>query len=271
MQTRQTLAALAIIATIVLSACAPAATPTVTPMPTPTATPVPAAPLDGTIWILSSLGGQPPLTGATVTLAFEAGKASGSDGCNRYGAGYTSTPGKLAVDKNVISTKMACAGPIMQQGQAYISAVTGATAYSSDGKTLTLLDAAGRELAVFAAQSQSLGGTSWVATGYHNGQQAVVSVLNGTSLTLEFKADGSLGGKAGCNGYGGNYEATGKDLKIGRIIQTLMACATPAGIMEQESRFLRALESAATFRIEGDTLEIRRSDGATAATFTKSK
>ena len=131
---------------------------------------------------------------------------------------------------------MACAGPIMQQGQAYISALTGAVAYQSDGKQLTLLDASGKALATLAAQSQSLAGTSWVVTGYNDGKQAVVSVLAGTTLTAEFKADGSFGGKAGCNGYGGNYETKGKEIKVGQIIQTLMACSSPAGVMEQESR-----------------------------------
>ena len=40
--------------------------------------------LDGTNWILTTLNGQPALKDTTVTLNFEAGRAAGSDGCNRY-------------------------------------------------------------------------------------------------------------------------------------------------------------------------------------------
>jgi hypothetical protein len=38
-------------------------------------------------------------------------------------------------------------------------------------------------------------------TGYNNGKQAVVSVVIGSELTADFKADGNLGGSAGCNSY----------------------------------------------------------------------
>jgi hypothetical protein len=39
--------------------------------------------------------------------------------------------------------------------------------------------------------------------------------------------------------------------------------------MEQEAQYLAALESAATYQIEGTTLELRMKDGALAVDYTK--
>jgi heat shock protein HslJ len=44
-------------------------------------------------------------------------------------------------------------------------------------------------------------------------------------------------------------------------------CNDPEGVMDQESQFLAALESAATYKIEGTRLELRTADGALAADF----
>jgi heat shock protein HslJ len=41
----------------------------------------------------------------------------------------------------------------------------------------------------------------------------------------------------------------------------LQLCADPQGIMDQEAQFLAALQSAATFQINGNSLEIRTAGG----------
>jgi heat shock protein HslJ len=46
-------------------------------------------------------------------------------------------------------------------------------------------------------------------------------------------------------------------------------CPQPAGLMEQEQQFLKALQTVATARFEGDRLELRTADGAMAATLAK--
>jgi heat shock protein HslJ len=46
-------------------------------------------------------------------------------------------------------------------------------------------------------------------------------------------------------------------------------CASPAGVMEQEQQFLKALETVTTARMEGDRLELRTATGALAATLAK--
>ena len=41
----------------------------------------------------------------------------------------------------------------------------------------------------------------------------------------------------------------------------MMACAEPEGVMEQETQYLAALQMAESYQVEGQVLELRRSDG----------
>jgi heat shock protein HslJ len=49
----------------------------------------------------------------------------------------------------------------------------------------------------------------------------------------------------------------------------MMACDQPEGVMDQEAQYLAALQSAATYSIEGNRLELRTADDAMAADFSK--
>ena len=64
-------------------------------------------------------------------------------------------------------------------------------------------------------------------------------------------------GSAGCNNYFGPYQASGTNITIQPPAATSQACAEPEGVMEQEAQFLSALPTAATFRLDGDSLELR--------------
>ena len=99
---------------------------------------------------------------------------------------------------------------------------------------------------------------------YNNGKQAVVSVLAETKLTAVFGKSGSLTGFAGCNDYNASYTATAPRIAIGPVAATRKHCEEPAGVGEQEARYLAALETAATYRVEGSRLELRTADGALA-------
>jgi len=199
-------------------------------------------------------------------MHFEKDRIQGSDGCNRYSTTYTATACKFKVGENIASTKMACPEPIMRQAEVFLSALTMVSEYKKDTQQLILLDANGNALATFMAQSSKLGGTSWRVTGYNNGKQAVVSVVIGSELTADFKADGNLGGSASCNSYAATYATSGKSIKFDQATATKKTCARPAGVMEQETQYLKALATAATYRMDGDRLELRTADGALAVT-----
>jgi heat shock protein HslJ len=98
----------------------------------------------------------------------------------------------------------------MQQAEDFLIALSNASALRRDARQLVLLDANGKAVAILAAQRRELSGTSWLVTGYNNGKQAVVNVLAGSALTVDFGAAGSVIGSAGCNNYTAIYAASGK-------------------------------------------------------------
>lgn len=222
--------------------------------------------LSETSWTLSAVLDQPaPIPGKT-TMHFLGGKVHGTDGCNRYLGSYTSAGSEFKVGSDMVSTKMACPEQVMRQAANFMAALTSAAAVRLETEELTLLDAGGNALAAFTLQNNALGGTQWRVTGYNNGKQAVVSVTAGTDVTAEFKADGKLSGSAGCNRYTAVYTASGRALNIGPAATTRKSCANPPTLMMQEARFLKALATAATYRLDGDRLELRNSTGAIAIT-----
>jgi heat shock protein HslJ len=222
--------------------------------------------LNNTAWTLSGLAGRTLPTGSTPTMQFDAGRVQGSDGCNRYSAPYTAVEGRFELGSPGVSTQMACPEPITRLASDFNAALARARSYRIDGTALVLLDAGGVALATFAPQATGLAGTAWEVTGYNNGRQAVVSVQTGTRLTVEFMSERRVSGSAGCNSFVGTYTAAGSVLTIGPLASTRKACLQPEGIMEQEAAFLRALETVATARREGERLELRTASGALAAT-----
>lgn len=85
-------------------------------------------------------------------------------------------------------------------------------------------------------------------------------VLEGTQITAEFK-DGQVAGSAGCNNYFASYESAENTLVIGPAGLTMMFCGEPEGVMDQETQYLGALESVATYEIEDGLLKIYDGDG----------
>lgn len=270
---------------LVLAACAGQATPAPTQPPEttqasgptqaaePTQSPAGTDQLAGTSWTLTQLNGRSVLTDTVATLNFSTeGRVSGTDGCNSFNGAYTADGSTLQIQQPLATTLMACPDPIMNQATAYQAALAATTSYQVAGKELTLLDAGGQAVASLSAQSSGLAGTSWDVVSYNNGQSAVVSTIVGTSLTATFDAGGQLAGSAGCNHYGAPYETDGlTTIKIGPTNTTRMMCAEPQGVMEQEQQYLAALESAATYGIDGDKLEMRTAQDTIAASFQKAQ
>jgi heat shock protein HslJ len=226
--------------------------------------------LTGKVWALTELMGKPPVTGTGISAQFTAdGKVSGSAGCNRYNGTYTVSGSNITFSSPMATTMMMCEQAAMDQESAYLKALGEAKTFAVKGDQLTLSGGDGAKLAVYQAQSQGLAGTNWEATVYNNGKQAVVGVLEGTTLTASFGKDGTLSGNGGCNQYTGPYKLDGNQITIGPLASTMKACSDPAGVMEQEAQFTAALQSAATYQIEGNVLELRTKDDALAAIFNR--
>ena len=228
----------------------------------------PSQDLAGTAWILTALNGAEPLPDTTITASFDAdGTLNGTDGCNRYGAVYEVDGNNISITLGP-STLMACPEPIMNQATEYLTALEAAAAYQIQGEVLELQDADGVVVASFSAQPTGLAGTSWDVIAYNNGRGGVVSVIIDTEITAVFSEDGNLTGNAGCNDYSAPYEADDKgNISIGPAVTTFRECTEPEGIMQQEQEYLAALETAATYRVEGDTMEMRTDEGAMVGSF----
>jgi heat shock protein HslJ len=102
----------------------------------------------------------------------------------------------------------------------------------------------------------ALGGMTWklAAFGGAGGSDAPIV---GTEITLHFDdQDNRAGGSAGCNRYTGGFTEAGDRLTFSPLASTRMFCPFPDGIMEQEDRYLAALQQATRFEIQHGHLTI---------------
>jgi heat shock protein HslJ len=229
-----------------------------------------AGDLTGKVWALTELNGAPLPAGVGISAQFTSnGEVSGSAGCNRYSGTYTISGNSITFSSPMATTMMMCDESVMAQESAYLSALGEAKTYTVKGDQLSVAGSDKTILAVYKVESQDLSGTSWEPTSYNNGKQAVTGVLAGTTLTADFGKDGTLSGNSGCNTYSGGYKVNGNKITIGPLASTMMACSDPAGVMEQEAQYLAALQSAVTYQIEGNVLQLRTKDDALAAIFNK--
>lgn len=236
-------------------------------------TPVaPTATFEGTTWQLlayADSSGQlsMALPNVETTAVFDGGRVGGNAGCNNYNGSYTVDGQALTIQLGP-TTMMACPEPTMAQEQAFFTNLAAAASYVLVGDQLHILNANGDVILAFQPLvSAPLVGTTWQAVSYNNGNQAVVGVINGTTITAVFGEDGSLSGSAGCNNYTASYTVDGDAITIGPAASTRKMCAEPEGVMEQEMAYLTALSTAATYSIQGDQLELRTADSALVASY----
>ena len=82
-------------------------------------------------------------------------------------------------------------------------------------------------------------------------------VIGSAEATLEFPEEGRAVGRGSCNRFFAIVAVTGETIRFSGIGSTRMACADP--LATQEAKYLKALESAERFAIEGDELVIHSS------------
>jgi putative lipoprotein len=114
----------------------------------------------------------------------------------------------------------------------------------------------------------SLANTRWTLLSF-GPPGAEEPVVADTTVTLEFDNEGQAGGTGGCNSFGAAYEVQGDQVAFSDITSTLIACEA-AGVMDQESRYFQALQTAGRFNLEGDQLQIEYGDGQGVLTFARS-
>lgn len=200
--------------------------------------------------------------GVNIVAVFDGSTLSGFSGVNRYHGPYSAKEDGSFEGGPFAATLMAGPEPLMQAETAYLGMLEDVTSFKIDEDTrLTLTTKDGKTLTFAAAPASDLAGSSWTVTGYNTGTEAVVSVAEGTELTLEFGEDGTVSGNGGVNTFSGSYEYD-KDgtISIGPLTQTLMA--GDEALMEQEGRYLAALEASEEWEVFNGLLTLRDADGA---------
>lgn len=205
---------------------------------------------------------QQLLPDSSIHAVFIDGKLHGSGGCNQYSGEYDSAEGnQFSISDRIASTMMACAPPVLQQEQHYLSLLPKATHYQIKDDALLLMNAKNRLILHFVAhQTATLENTRWQAGGINNGKGGVVSSKTTELATAQFE-EGKVSGNAGCNKFSASYTISGENLTIGPAMATRKFCVEPAGIMEQEQQYLQALQMSHTYQLGRDHLELLNEKG----------
>ena len=105
------------------------------------------------------------------------------------------------------------------------------------------------------ADAESGGGTGGlVGTAWRLEDLAGASVVDRTEATLEFPEAGKVAGSGSCNRFFGTVVISGDSLSFGPLGSTRMSCAEAVGT--QETTYLKALQDAERFTLEGSLLLI---------------
>lgn len=222
--------------------------------------------LPGSAWRLAAVADEvDAVSGSGASLEFrDDGTAGGTTGCNAFNTSYEIDGDALSFGP-IMATLAACVDEALStQESAFLAALDATAGFSIEDHTLRLQNSNGDVVAVLDEFDGQVAGTAWEVLSVNNGQEAVVSVIQGTELTVTFDDDGGVSGSAGCNSFSGSYDVSGNDIAIGPLSSTRKACASPDGVMEQEQRFLAALEGASTVAFVGERLELRTDTGALA-------
>jgi heat shock protein HslJ len=181
----------------------------------------------------------------------------GTAGCNSFGSDYTSNGQTFQVTE-IHQTRFECKAPpgIMDQDRAFLAALAQIAAYQATEEQLTFQDAADETILIFARKrppvvDSALVDTTWIVISLEG-----EDLIEGSHIELSLEQEG-FGGFAGCNRYGGEYEAADEGkLILAEMAVTAMDCPTPEGIVEQETRYIQALRSATSYRLEGERLAL---------------
>ena len=230
------------------------------------------ADLVGTVWRLVKMGGQEWSGGDAATLAFPSQHlAGGHGGCEEYVATYEASGDDLRfLYLGMLGSSCEDALQMAQQGD-YTTLLGGTTDYRVGPDRLELETMRGQVL-LFAplpeGSHSDLEGPAWSFLAFiesegWEGETEVVPVsmpFLGTRITAQF-AGGNLSGSAGCNNYGAPYRSSGLSISLGALAATEMECPGPAGVMEQERRYLETLRTVTGRRVYGRQLWLQTEDG----------
>jgi heat shock protein HslJ len=216
--------------------------------------------LDGRrFWSISVIEGgaeRALVDGTQVELTFDGGQIGASAGCNSMGGNFTLEDDVLVVG-DLFATEIGCEPDRQAQDEFVAGFITARPVVALDGESLTLSTAnVTMELADLSGDVVPLTGTTWVVTGFIDGEAATSFAV--TDAAFVVFDDGTLTGFDGCEEITAPVEvadgSTGGPVSGAGEIQfgSLSPSATGEDCREGEYRDLvrRALAGQASYTIE---------------------
>jgi heat shock protein HslJ/PKD repeat protein len=231
-------------------------------------------PLENVLWQAVLVGDQMVPEGVEITALFtpgdtaDMGQVGGSTGCNNYNTTYETkddlstnpTTHYLTIGSPMAMTMAMCPDePLAQLEQTYLAALETAESYEILGDQLVVHTEQGD--IQYTADREPLEGTYWVLISRgdaHNPQPPV----EGSHFTAQFNRlpnlpSGTVVGETGCNSYNATYTANLQELKINLPTKSQNEdCPWGTGNFEVEQQFFLGLNSATSYRIIGNVLQI---------------
>ena len=217
-------------------------------------------------WRLESLDGSLPLEGRSPTLTVNGNEYGGSDGCNSFG-GHTENAVPVAANDGTFSappgaeTLMLCESPdgsegIMEQADAYKSAIHEGKTFQISGDRLKILDGTREVRLVFVRQPDlpgeavELSGTQWRLLD-ENDDYGDLSLP-----TLVFLNDHMVGGATACRSYVSDYGSRFRgnvDFEQRRTIGSEDSCT--GDMVDLERDFLQRLSISIEYAVDASSGE----------------
>jgi heat shock protein HslJ len=191
-----------------------------------------ALPPEQTVTLTGKLGRAIAIGGESTGWSLEMESATTIDGkqATSVQVNYRN-PGKLEKlqDKRVTATGKLTHRQGVETGEQPVLAIS-----SIKGAKVTAQAAAAQP------SSFSLSNSEWLLEDL-NGS----SVLDNAQATLTFPETGKVAGNGSCNRFFGPAEINGDTIKLGPLASSRMAC--PQAVMNQETKYLEALQAAERF------------------------
>ena len=176
---------------------------------------------------------KPLVAGTRVRIDFRDSDLSASAGCNTLGGPFRADNGTLITD-SLAMTEMGCDPDRAAQDQWLAQLLGSRPSIRLAGDELTLQ--AGTVVVRLmdrrvADPDVALAGPTWTVVSIINGD-AVSSVPDGATATLQFHDDGTVSVSAGCNVGNATWVAAAGGIRFGALGLTKKACFGAAGELE---------------------------------------
>ena len=166
-------------------------------------------------WLLDLLDGEPLIEGTFVTLKFDGEVLGGFDGCNSYGGrsqdgmSVADVDGRISVPP-LASTAKGCIEPegVLDQGDAYLSALMQGQRFRVDGDQLEIFDGDGVARLLFVRQMPLSGAPVDLARTTWRLVMDDESEGEFRPATMAFIDDRLIIGGTACRGFFATYRAT---------------------------------------------------------------